>query len=294
MNKMLFSIVTAAALSYLAPAAAQSTAVYKFPSTDPAVLQYAAPRSVVNVRITVEKQSVRSGPYARYAQRMLGVTAPLTDRDTYTIRGVSLSADGSTSPRTTGIAANGSPRAMIPIRCDTAFMALTPDRMQMGGKSQEEMARDAANAIFRLRKQRLDLISGEMGENVFGDGMRAALAEIERLENEYTALFLGKRFTQTITKDYSVVPSADTPDYTVAHFSEATGIAPASRQAGRPIVLNITTKPMGGGSSVSKGKATAAYRIAGMVGCRIMDGTTELASATLPLFQFGITVEAAN
>ena len=43
------------------------------------------PRSVVAVDLTVERTAVLCGPYARYAQKYLGVRAPLTDKTTWRI-----------------------------------------------------------------------------------------------------------------------------------------------------------------------------------------------------------------
>lgn len=48
---------------------------------------YALPRTTLKVIVVVEKESIRKGPYARYAQKYLGVMAPLADKDIYTIVG---------------------------------------------------------------------------------------------------------------------------------------------------------------------------------------------------------------
>ncbi|MFR5872180.1 MAG: DUF4831 family protein [Alistipes sp.] len=45
---------------------------------------------VVKVRVVAEKESVRVGPYARFAQKYLGVIAPLADKDIYTIKSATL------------------------------------------------------------------------------------------------------------------------------------------------------------------------------------------------------------
>ncbi|HAY31196.1 DUF4831 family protein, partial [Alistipes sp.] len=77
------------------------------------------------------------------------------------------------------------------VECDTAFLKVPIDKQSTVEKSAESMAADAANMIFSLRRHRLDLVTGEAGENVFGGGLKAALDEISRLEQEYLALFLG-------------------------------------------------------------------------------------------------------
>ena len=89
------------------------------------------------------------------------------------------------------------------------------------------MAQDAANAIFSLRRHRIDLVTGEAGENVFGAGLKAALEEIDRLEQEYLSLFLGKQFRQRIVREFSVVPSKDEPATVVCRFSDTAGLLSA-------------------------------------------------------------------
>ena len=59
---------------------------------------YALPRSVVKVRIVTEKESVRVGPYARFAQKLLGVMAPLADKDVYTIKSATLATATEADP----------------------------------------------------------------------------------------------------------------------------------------------------------------------------------------------------
>ena len=92
---------------------------------------------------------------------------------------------------------------------DDSFGALPFNQTSSIEKSTEQMAADAANAIFTLRKRRFDLVTGEMGENVFGAGLEAALKEMDRIEAEYLSLFIGKRYTQRIVKTYSVLPAAE-------------------------------------------------------------------------------------
>ena len=62
---------------------------------------------------------------------------------------------------------------------------LQADKNDMAVLALEDAAREAANTIFSLRRHRIELITGEAGENVFGEGLKAALAEIERLEQSY-------------------------------------------------------------------------------------------------------------
>ena len=48
------------------------------------------PRTVLAVDVTVEKDVTLSGPYARYAQKFLGVRAPLTDKTGWAVTGAAV------------------------------------------------------------------------------------------------------------------------------------------------------------------------------------------------------------
>ncbi len=52
---------------------------------------YAMPQTTVVVDITVARESVVTGPYARFAQKYFGVIAPLADKETYTLRSAAVS-----------------------------------------------------------------------------------------------------------------------------------------------------------------------------------------------------------
>ena len=52
--------------------------------TSNSAVAYSLPRTTLKVTVEVEKESIRKGPYARYAQKFLGVMAPLADKDIYT------------------------------------------------------------------------------------------------------------------------------------------------------------------------------------------------------------------
>ena len=47
------------------------------------------PRTVLAVDVTAERDVTLSGPYARYAQKFLGVRAPLTDKMSWAVTGAS-------------------------------------------------------------------------------------------------------------------------------------------------------------------------------------------------------------
>ena len=60
-------------------------------------LTVAQPRTILAVDLTVEHDVTLSGPYARYAQKYLGVRAPLTDKTVWSVTGAQIALlDGDT------------------------------------------------------------------------------------------------------------------------------------------------------------------------------------------------------
>lgn len=259
---------------------------------DKNTLIYFNPSTTLSVSITTQKESVRPGPYARFAQKYLGVIAPLTDKDTYTIKLATIEGIESGS-----VAIAPKPENSTTIQnhifSDSSFTKVPIDKMLVADKSAEESALNAANTIYLLRKRRIELVTGEQGENVFGAGLQSALREIDRLEQEYMSLFMGKISTQTYTTTINITPDGTKNNYLVARFSEKAGVVASDDLSGRPLMLDLKPdKKVVEPQAVPKGsKGVITYKFAEMVSCRIMDGNKEIVKTSVPIFQYGTEVQ---
>lgn len=121
------------------------------------------------------------------------------------------------------------------------------------------------------------------------------LAEIERLEQSYLELFLGKRVVTTETRRYVVYPQSDKKQYIVCRFSAAAGLLPESDLSGDMVLLQI--EPSGNTATAVEASAkesnTVACRVADPSVCTVIAGGREYARAVLPLFEFGRTINVA-
>ena len=145
--------------------------------------------TVLAADITVRCEKIVCGPYARYAQKFLGLRAPLTDKTVYTVADAAIAL----MPGERYVTAGELPASTCRVESYEAqgadFARLQTDRLDMTETDLQTAARNAAAAIFSLRKHRLDLISGEAGENVFGAGLPVALERLDRLGQEDLELF---------------------------------------------------------------------------------------------------------
>ena len=210
--------------------------------------------TVLAADITVRCEKIVCGPYARYAQKFLGLRAPLTDKTVYTVADAAIAL----MPGERYVTAGELPASTCRVESYEAqgadFARLQTDRLDMTETDLQTAARNAAAAIFSLRKHRLDLISGEAGENVFGAGLPVALERLDRLEQEYLELFLGRRVGDIVLLQYEPQGMA---------VDEA-GVRPTS--------------------------STIPYRIAALTRCSLIAAGQEQAAQVLPVFQFGRTI----
>lgn len=240
------------------------------------------------VDLVVEEEHFVSGPYARYAQKLLGTRASLIDYTAYDIveANVAIAEDGEfmATERPT----NGAEEVHSLRGGKRHFANVLPDRLRRGEKKNDESAEAAADEIFALRRARVDLVTGEMGEGVFGAGLESALKEIDRMEQSYMELFYGKRTLRRITERV-VVPIADSVhNYVVARFNTEEGIVAKDDLSGEVVVVNITPSEMNYPEGEKRGKIV--YRYANNATVTVALSGDMLCRRVLPIFEFGTTV----
>lgn len=296
MKRFLLSI---AALATVVSAAAQNrqilrTGVYE----QNGQTVFGEPESSITVDLKVECVETIVGPYARYAQKYLGVRAPLNDKTSWSIKGADIALTNAASYSAPASVEPAESYAESQFGTLREFARMPLDRTDARALTADEAAAEAAAAIFSLRKHRIDLITGEAGENVFGGGLESALKALDAYETAYLELFLGKRVVTVKTVRLTVHPSSDKFGYVLGRFNEKDGILPSTDLSGEMLMLRI--EPSGDTSLKYLSEATG--REKNIVKCRIADlstcilscGTEQIASAVLPIFEFGRTVYVAQ
>lgn len=260
-------------------------------------MRFVEPKSTIAVEITVEKHEVLVGPYARYAQKYLGVRAPLTGKLSYRIvdAKVALTDDEVRMPEE--VAAPTS-KVISRLNDDNGYARLAPSRTDSRALTADEAARDAANAIFLLRKSRVELITAQAGENVFGGGLEAALREIDKYEKANLELFFGREEISTVTERVTLMPRGDKFTYLLWRFSDKVGLVPATDLSGDIVMLQI--EPSGDTSlqyvteAGEKDKVQVDCRVADFATCVVSCGTEPIAKSVLHLFEYGRSFKVAK
>lgn len=174
---------------------------------------------------------------------------------------------------------------------------------QVVEKSQERKAQEIANEIFKLRKQRVQIITGDTDATFSGEALGDAVAEITRIEEDYLSLFIGKVESAVQKVGFDVVPKEgkDRQLYVAFRVSDKQGLMTPDNVSGRPIVLELTPEnvpaPVVNAQEISSSKSkkmnsgSIFYRVPAVCTLKILDGQEILLQTRIPVYQMGETIE---
>jgi hypothetical protein len=130
-----------------------------------------------------------------------------------------------------------------------------------------------------------------------GKAYEVMVADLDRIIDEYTALFIGKSYKEKHNYTFEVVPDNKGIKGLVAfRFSPSSGVLPESNISGKPIMLEFdpntdlvrnssqASASLTGETSVNR----IYYRIPGFAVARVLNGSEVLAQARLSFAQFGV------
>ncbi len=274
------------------------------------------------VDITIETEYFVAGPYAKHAQRLFGTQASLIDRVKHRL----VKCNVGVVEERTYLASESVDPIVYGCTCDEphnfSFPKLLPDRLSKESITTEQAAERAAEQVYALRTARLELVTAELGDGVYGAGLESALREIDDLEREYIELFFGKRIVTTKQHRYFIpvkpaefepvepVEPVATPEvvdkksktevtpqpepkmlpasYIVARYAENVGLVAADDLKGDIILVTINPNEMSYPKSDIKGKVE--YRYANNAEVTISLGHDVIVKRVLPIYEFGRTV----
>ena len=161
-------------------------------------------------------------------------------------------------------------------------------------KTLEQRAAETAEMILKLRKQRLQIVTGDTDATYSGEAMGAAIAEITRLEQEYMMLFSGYSEFQTQKMRFEVIPDAANTSnmYVAFRLSDTVGLVPADNLSGKPVIMEIVPQAFAAPEVTleqekNRKEVLAYYRIPAVCTVRLMDGANMLLQSRIPIYQLG-------
>ena len=280
--KRLFAILVV--VSFATMAVAQNiTKAGLYLKSGVAVVTEAEP-VVVNVTLRVATEHFTPGIYARYAQKYLGKRATLSEYSSIEL------LDGK-------LALGAAEKQPVAVAQEPYVLPLPSNRVSAKVETNEEQAASTAEMIFSLRKHRLDLITGEAGENVFGAGLKAALDEIARIEKECLDMFYGAKSVTEKVYTFDITMTPDKNEYMVCRFSDDMGIVAVDDLSGKPIVVKVETAPHKAYSDIllplgPKDKVSAEYLIVPQSKCSLIGEATLMDTVEFASPLYGKSVTA--
>jgi hypothetical protein len=188
------------------------------------------------------------------------------------------------------------------VQRDSLFAKVPVTKTKSVYKSFEDKAEEAANFIFMIREKRFELLTGMADFYPEGKSLEVAINELNKLENDYLALFIGKRFTSNYSASFEFTPTETelTQPYILFRFSEDRGVLPPNDLRGRPIIVELDKKDQTKNLSYLMSdqinregtvyKDKLYYRIPNLVQVKVFDGNTILATRKVNIEQYGIIV----
>ena len=161
-------------------------------------------------------------------------------------------------------------------------------------RTPEQRAAETAELIFSLRKKKIAILTGDTDANYEGGAMGAAIEELNKLDDQYNALFFGTISKRNQTLSFIVTPKASNSSqrYTICKISDNEGILPAGSSDGRDLVLQFDTSsakiyngPTEENLVMSKGKIV--YRLPLSLNATILESNKVLAQTRVVVYQFG-------
>ncbi len=176
---------------------------------------------------------------------------------------------------------------------DSGFVRVPVHKEIIVEKSLEDKARQAADFIFSLRKKRVEFLTVDFDHTLDGVGLKAALAEIDRLEKAYLELFLGKEFVRVHHSSFEYVPTGEEESAILFRFSQQKGVVAASDLSGSPFMIEVKPQspsislelPLGEGKKGDVESQYLFYRIPNYVWVKIGDGRNEMFTGRFKVFQ---------
>lgn len=234
-------------------------------------LYYSLPQTMLRLDFVVRESVCEKGPLADYADTYFANEEAVSySYTTYELMGLKMSSEAAPDPTATFfvtfVAARGgssvqfdilpngiirsvgirssetvatpesqfevTPTVEATITNNTGFLPLIS-----AGKSNAQLAKEAADKIEEIRKARLFLISGDNGPSYDPATFNEMCTKLNEMEEQYLSLFLGNKTTREVVKTVFVVPNKEVPTQTVAKFSETEGLTEGTAGSGMPITV---------------------------------------------------------
>ena len=173
------------------------------------------------------------------------------------------------------------------IRTEDSVVQVPVEHKVKSAKTLEDKAAEAAEMILSVRRDRLNIVSGNTDASYSGEAMGAALKELDRIEKEYMALFEGYTVKRSYTATFDVVPVSGEMRYLAFRLTDNGPVPDGTK--GVPYYLELEPEKMVlPEEGKSKGKVTPVrYRIPAICRVKLTRDGIRLTESRIPVYQLG-------
>ena len=300
-------------------------------------LYYSLPQTMLQLDFVVAETTFEEGPLSDYADNYLETSVyDLSEGTSYALKEVRMTSKVVPDPNATffvsfnvvrgsgkpvfDILPNGIIRSIGAIgekeeavgyqaenkECGTAVAAQVSTKisgmmpLMTAGKTNAQIAKEAADKIEEIRKAKFYLVSGDVEMATNPETFNAMCAKLDEMEQQYLSLFLGKRITRQTVHTVYVIPNKETPTQTVARFSETNGFMAGTNGSGSAIT--VQTLPLNTTANINAPSQSAIeaisyenkvmYRVPEMANVKVTYGSQTLIEERQIVNQLGIILMA--
>jgi hypothetical protein len=306
--------------------------VVKAPSLGNATVNtviYGLPQTAMKVEVTAVKRVKKAGPFYRYAEKYLNITnVVVEDQEEWVLKLVNVVPIGKADvSKLFAIRMSGPGQAQnvnlnregvlcginlslfseqplpqpafqsLPIigLPEVNFSAVPMLEKQLIKTSTAAMAEEVANHIYKIRKRRTKILTADYDKlPPDGDAYAIVVDELNRLEKQFTELFVGKVEEQVVTRVFEYIPGKQGNGNNVLfRFSKSDGIVDKMDVTGTPVYIEVKDETVRHlpENEIKDSKASAKqglfYCVPGKARVRVLDRTVLLFEQEMDVAQFG-------
>jgi hypothetical protein len=258
------------------------------------VMVYGLPQTRLFFDVELIKTLIKKGPYAEYANRMLGLqNVPVRDMESWQIKTIRISSkmeidskrlyalmftdypqnldkllrftnaglllDASMSNvlitahqqgknsddfqfLNTAVSSTVNEKVDTVYRLiltDTAFVKIPVIQKTVMARTTEEQAREAAQQIFDIRKNRFEILTSKADYPPDGASLKLVLQALDMQEEQLLSLFNGAKIENRQVVTYSALPEKPETNIELFYFSERAGIVSRNTVGAKSVVCQI-------------------------------------------------------
>ncbi|MCF8304272.1 MAG: DUF4831 family protein [Bacteroidales bacterium] len=182
------------------------------------------------------------------------------------------------------------------INIDTTTVERVSYNRRTEEKTLEQKAREAAEFIRTIKEMRFNLLIGYQETAYEENTIKYMDGELQKLFNEYLALFRGKKATQTITYRFTYLPQKPGEENTLFRFSTYQGLITGNSNYSDPVNLKVESKGLtaeiekfiAGRNEIPREETGYYYRIPEKAVISLHSNGEELGNTETYLNQFGV------